>query len=179
VPKRLAPIFALAMILVLAGCSPEPPFTGTPVKPDHTGRTGCALVSTAEVNQISGVTFGTGVETGPIAVHNKGTPDMTTSESCEYKNGDNTYVEYFLDTIDQPAAAYEQKVWSDDKTEEPNSDYVALGGQPAFRMVEAGQDGQNFVEFIFYRGDIVVQINTSGVPNGTAEQVAALVAKRM
>lgn len=140
---------------------------------------GCSLVTLAEVRSISGVNFGAGVQEGPEAVAQKSAPEITSTESCSYKNNEDTYVEYFLNTINQPASVYEQKVWKDDKTEEPNSDYVALGGQPAFRMVEAGQAGQNFVEFIFYRGDVVVQINTAGVPNGTAEKVAALVAKRM
>jgi hypothetical protein len=168
-------------MLGLAGCSPTAPprQPGDAVPPDHKGAVGCAIVTAAEVSRISGVHFGAGDQIGPMAVANKLAPDITESESCSYKNGDDVYVEYFLNTINKPAASYEAKVWADDKHEEPDSNYVALGGQPAFRMVEKGQAGQNFVEFVFYRGQVVVQINTSGVPNGTAEKVAALVAKRM
>jgi len=178
--KRLTPILAVAVILVLAGCTPSgPSLPVTPAKQIHTSRAGCALVSLAEVKQISGVSFGSPIKEGPEEVQSKSAPAVTSTTSCSYKNSSSVYVQYFLDTINQPAAAYEQKVWQDDKTEEPDSNYVALGGQPAFRMVEKGENGENFVEFVFYRGQVVVQINTSGVPNGTAEQVAALVAKRM
>ena len=179
--KKLAPVVVLAVALSLAGCSPAAPKAqpGDDVPPGHSGKTACALVSAAEVSQISGVHFGAGFAIGPVAVATKSAPAVTSTESCSYKDSKDVYVGYYLDTINQPAPSYEAKVWADDKHEEPNSDYVALGGQPAFRMTEAGQGGQNFVQFIFYRGQIVVQIETSGVPNGTAEKVAALVAKRM
>jgi hypothetical protein len=178
--KRLAPILAVAAILVLVGCAPTgPSLPGTPAKPVPKSSAGCALVSLAEVKQISGVTFGSPVKEGPEEVHSKSAPAVTSTTSCSYKNSNSVYVQYFLDTINQPAAAYEQKVWHDDQIEEPGSSNTSVGGSPAFRMVESGQNGENFVEIAFYRGQVVVEVNTSGVPNGTAEQVAALVAKRM
>lgn len=179
--KRLAPVLVVTTVLMLAGCSPAAPKPqpGDDVPPGHSGKTACALVSAAEVSRISGVHFGAGFAIGPVAVSTKSAPAVISTESCSYKNSKSVYVGYYLDTINQPAPSYEAKVWADDKHEEPNSDYVALGGAPAFRMTEAGQGGENFVQFIFYRGQIVVQIETSGVPNGTAEKVAALVAKRM
>jgi hypothetical protein len=179
--KRLAPVLIIAVALSLAGCSPAAPKPepGDPVPAGHPGKAACKLVSQAEVSKISGVHFGPGFAIGPVAVTTKSAPAVVSTESCSYKNSKDVYVGYYLDTINQPAPSYEAKVWADDKHEEPNSDYVALGGQPAFRMTEAGQGGQNYVQFIFYRGQIVVQVETSGVPNGTAEKVAALVAKRM
>jgi hypothetical protein len=178
VPKRLAPFLALAVILVLAGCSgPGPSAPANPAKPPkHSGTpTGCSIVTAAEVSKIAGVTFGAGVSVKPTVVTPTKDAPVTLNQSCSYKNSDNVYVEYFLNTLSVPAAAYEANAWKADMAEGPAQE-TTVAGLPALVMTQGDGSAD---ELVFYRGQVVVQVNFAGVSDGTGADVADLIAKRM
>jgi hypothetical protein len=179
VPKRLSLFLAVAAILLLAGCSgPGPGSPSSPAKPPkHAGPvTGCGIVTAAEVSKISGVTFNAGVSVAPTAVTPTAQIPVTLNQSCSYKKSGNVYVEYFLNTLSVPAAAYEANVWKDDMTEEPSSVESTLDGNPALEMTQGDGEAQ---ELVFYKGQVVVQVNTEGVASATGVDVADLIGKRM
>lgn len=177
--KRLAPILAVAAILVLAGCSgPGPATPANPAKPPkHSGTpTGCDMVTAAEVSKISGVTFGAGVSVKPTVVTPTKDIPVILNQSCSYKKSNDVYVEYFLNTLSTPAAAYEATAWKADMAEEPSAVESTVAGLPALLMT---QSSGGAYELVFYKGQVVVQINVDGVSSDTEAEVAGLIAKRM
>jgi hypothetical protein len=179
--KRLAPILAVTAVLILAGCSGPGSGPGTPANPakppKHSGTpTGCDIVTAAEVSKISGVTFHAGVSVKPTVVAPTKDIPVILNQSCSYKNGDNVYVEYFLNTLSTPAAAYEATAWKADMIEEPSSIQSTVAGLPALEMTQGSGDAH---ELIFYKGQVVVQINVEGVSDHTEVDVAGLIASRM
>jgi hypothetical protein len=181
VPKRSAPFLALAAVLILAGCSSpgHPTAPGQP-KPNHskTSSTGCGLVPESQIAGIAGMALGNGVSSPLKAVTPTKQVPVMANQSCSYKVSDDVYVEYFINTLSTPAAAYETNVWQDDMNEEPSSVIGSVDGLPCILMTEgdAGSGaGSGFIQLVFYKGQQVVQINTDGVPLGTAQKVAGLI----
>ena len=180
-PKRLAPFLALAVILILAGCgAPGAPGKPGQAKPNQSkaSSTGCGLVSESQIARIAGIALGHGVSSPLKAVTPTKQVPVLANQSCSYKVSDDVYLEYFINTLSTPAAAYETNVWQDDMNEEPSSVIGSVDGLPCILMTEGdggGGAGSGFIQLVFYKGQQVVQINTEGVPLGTAQKVAGLI----
>jgi hypothetical protein len=181
VPKRLAPFLALVAILILAGCSgPGSPGKPGPVKPNpsKTSATGCGLVPESQIAAIAGIALGHGVSSPLKAVTPTKQVPVLANQSCSYKASADVYLEYFINTLSTPAAAYETNVWQADVTEEPSSVIGSVDGLPCILMTEGDSGGgasSGFIQLVFYKGQEVVQINTDGMPLGTAQKVAGLI----
>jgi hypothetical protein len=181
--KRFVPVVVFcAALLAVAGCSspggsPAAPGANPPAK-GKAGATGCGLVSAAEVSQLTGVTFKTGISVGPVKVNPTALQPVAVTESCSYKISDQVYVDYIINTLTESAAAYEPKVWKDDMTEEESATEFTVDGLPALGVPEEGENGRT-EQVVFYKGSIVVEVNTGGVPDGDSVSVADLLGKRV
>jgi hypothetical protein len=180
--KRFVPILALGVVLALAACSgpgggPGHPAANPPAK-GKAGATGCGLVSAAEVSRLTGVTFTSGISVPPVKVNPTAQEPVALTESCKYMIDEHTYVDYFINTLTEPAAAYEPKVWKDDMTEEESATEFTVDGLPALGVPEEGEGGRT-EQVVFYKGSIVVEVNTGGVPDGDSVAVAQLLGQRV
>ncbi len=181
--KRLVFVVVVcAVALALAGCSspggsPGAPGANPPAK-GKAGATGCGLMSAAEVSQLTGVTFTTGVGFGPVKVNPTAQQPVALTESCTYKISDQVYVDYHINTLTESAAAYEPKVWKDDMTEEQSATEFTVDGLPALGVPEEGANGRS-EQVVFYQGNVVVEVNTGGVPDGDSVSIAKLLGKRV
>lgn len=178
------PIVAVAAALALTACGPG----GSPTKPgaapqkhNSSAATGCGLVSEDALSKIAGMSLGTGVSSPLKTVTPTKQIPVVSNQSCSYNLETHTYLQYFTNTLSVPASTYETNVWQDDMHEEPNSVPSSIDGLPALLMTESqlGVSGSGFIQFIFYKGQEVVQINTDGMPANTAQQVAKLIIPRL
>ena len=183
--KRFVPVVALLAVIALAACSGP----GSPAKPGaapkkhhSTASTGCGLVSETALAKIAGMPLGHGVSVPLKTVTPTKQIPVIANQSCSYNLAQNTYLQYFINTLSTPAAAYETKVWQDDMHEEPQSVPGAIDGLPSLLMTESegsSVSGSGFIQFIFYKGQQVVQINTEGMPTNAAQAIAKLIIPKL